>query len=68
MYQYFDIEDNAIVEVDFNDRITKERDILEAALKKPAVETISAYLEGKENDPNFTIDQSYLAEIIDKIF
>ncbi len=57
---YFPINKQPIIEVDFTDEIKKPRTILEASLRKPLVEKISAYIEGQEDNSNFKIGIDHL--------
>jgi len=52
--------------VDFTGEIKKPRTILEAALKKPFVEKISAYIEGEEENADLKINMNHLE--FDKFF
>ncbi|MFH1641752.1 MAG: CARDB domain-containing protein [Nanoarchaeota archaeon] len=52
---YFEISKAAVIDVDFGSIVTKERNILESALKKPAVEKISTYVYGQETNPDFVV-------------
>jgi len=52
---YFDINEEPVLYVDFSNKIKKERNILDIALKKPAAEKISAYIHGEENNTDFVV-------------
>ena len=57
---YFDIDENPVFDADFNNKISKERNILDIALKRPNAEKISAYIYGEENNTDFVIHIEHL--------
>ncbi|MDD5086544.1 MAG: hypothetical protein PHV16_02215, partial [Candidatus Nanoarchaeia archaeon] len=57
---FFKISENPLIEVDFTGKVKKENSIIDAALKKPTVEKISAYVYGEHENPDFEISITHV--------
>jgi hypothetical protein len=51
----FRIDEDAVFEVDFTERVKAERDFLEAALRKSMLDSITSYVEGEEYNEDFNL-------------
>ncbi|MBL7056418.1 hypothetical protein ISS07_05890 [Candidatus Woesearchaeota archaeon] len=51
----FVLEEDAILEVDFTDKIASVRNILEIALKETKLESFTGYVQGHETDERFNL-------------
>ncbi|MEA2036846.1 MAG: hypothetical protein U9O94_05020, partial [Nanoarchaeota archaeon] len=57
---YFTLDEMPYLEVDFTGEIEKQRTILDAALRKPLLTKISAYVEGEEDNADFAVNIAHI--------